>query len=142
MSITMNSKHYQIDFGYGSFLMLRKKVAELTNEEIGEHYKYLDKATTCHDRVKFFEDYNKKIEELDDKFEGKYSGVLDFLYATDCSAKLSADVCANIYDIIKFHDKDDDLVIGYKPKKVPATFKDFKILIADCVGNNIGLEWY
>ncbi len=37
MGVTVKSKDFLMDLGYGGFLRLRKKVAELTGKEIGEH---------------------------------------------------------------------------------------------------------
>lgn len=34
MGVTMESKNSSIDMGYGGFIELRKKVAELTSEDI------------------------------------------------------------------------------------------------------------
>lgn len=42
MGVTVSSENYSIDLGYGGFMNLRKKVAELTAEDIYEHYKKLE----------------------------------------------------------------------------------------------------
>lgn len=41
MGVTVKSKNYSIDLGYGGFNKLRTKVAELTGDEIGQHYRKL-----------------------------------------------------------------------------------------------------
>ena len=60
MGVTINSKNYSIDMGGGGFGNLRKKVAELTGKEIGEHYEKLDKGMFLYEmeRVEFFKKYN------------------------------------------------------------------------------------
>ena len=79
MGVTIRSKNYNIDMGGGEFLNLRTKVAELTTQDIFEHYKALTNYFSCtlEEKNDFFEDYNKKIEILDEKYDGKYSDILD-----------------------------------------------------------------
>lgn len=36
MGVTVSSENYSIDLGYGGFMNIRKKVAELTAEDIYE----------------------------------------------------------------------------------------------------------
>ena len=88
----MESKHHSADFTCGGFKRLRTKVAELTAPDIFRHYKKLDYAFYLYgkERENFFEEYNKKIEELDDKYQGEKSDILDFLYLSDCGGELDA----------------------------------------------------
>ena len=39
MGVTIESKNHSIDLGYGGFMCLRTKVAELAAPDIFEHYK-------------------------------------------------------------------------------------------------------
>lgn len=141
MGITIISKNKSIDLGCGGFYNLRMKVAELTENDIYNHYKKLDDSFRIFDsdkRQEFFQEYNKKIQELDDKYNGKYSEILDFLYESDCEAKLDANHCQKIYGVIK--DYDDEILYGYCGRKDCAMFKDFKEVILDGA-NNDGIEW-
>ena len=87
MGVTIESKNHAIDMGYGGFRMLRIKVAELTVPDIFEHYKKSMDGMRLYDadeRKAFYKSYNTKIAELDKKYKGKMSNILDFLYESDC----------------------------------------------------------
>ena len=109
MGITMKSPNHKISLGYGGFMRLRLKVAELTNNDIFEHYRYL-----CNYSYKMtmteFADYDERTEELEDKYNGKMDAVFDFLYASDTDAILSPEICSMVYGIVK--DYDDNIVYG------------------------------
>lgn len=138
--MTIESKNHSIDMGYGGFNNLRSKVAELTGEEIGNHYKKLDKGMFLYgeEREKFFEEYNKKISELADEFEIPH-GILNFLYASDCDGKISSSKCKHIYKAIK--DYDDNILYGYSGRADCAKFKDFKEIVKDCIDNKCSMKW-
>lgn len=141
MGVTINSKNKSMDLGYLGFNRLRIKVAELINDEIAEHYKECDKTTIMFgkEREEFFKKYNVKTERLDKKYDYKYNSVLHFLYASDCGATMEADVCKEIYEVIK--DYDDNVLYGYAGRKDCAMFKDFKEIIKDCINNSCNMEW-
>lgn len=141
MGVTIGSPNYSIDLGYGGFNILRKKVAELTGSEIGQHYKKLNDGIflSCEAKIKFFKDYNEKISELAEKYSIPH-GILDFLYASDCDGEISAEKCKEIYEIIK--DYDDNILYGYCAKNDCAMFKDFKNIVKDCVDNQCKMEWF
>jgi len=141
MGITIESKNYSIDIGYGGFGRLRAKVAELAGKEIGEHYKDLDKGMFLRgeERTKFFEAYNRKISELEEEFKIP-CGILDFLYASDCGGKAVPKGCKQIYEVIK--DYDDDVLYGYCGKNDCAKFKDFKEIVKDCIDNKCSMKWF
>ena len=141
MGLTMKSKNYSIDMGYGGFGRLRLKIAELTGKEIEEHYKELDKGMFLFGAEKevFFEKYNKRISELEEEFKIP-SGILDFLYASDCEGKITVAKCKQIYKVIK--DYDDDILYGYCGRSDCAKFKDFKQIVKDCIDNKCSMEWF
>lgn len=141
MGITMKSKNYSIDMGYFGFSGLRRKVANLAGEEIGLHYNHLYDGVFLfgEKKEKFFTEYNKKINELEKKFNIA-DGILDFLYASDCKAKISSKKCKQVYKIIK--DYDDDVLYGYSGRKDCAKFKDFKKIVKDCIDSKCCMEWY
>ena len=142
MGVTIESKNYSIDIGYVGFKRLRTKIAELTTEEIAKHYKHLDDAPRFGDssRYLFFDSYDKKIEELDKKYDYKYDEVLDFLYASDCNAEIPYTHCEKIYELIK--DYDDNILYGYVGRPDCARFVDFKNLVKDCIDNKCSMEWW
>jgi len=142
MGVTVSSENYSIDLGYGGFMNLRKKVAELTAEDIYEHYKKLEQGVFKFGEAKriFFEKYDKKIMELSKKYEGKKDNILDFLYSSDCEAKMSVAACKDIYEVIK--DYDDSICYGYCGREDCAMFRDFKDVVRDCIENNCEMTWY
>lgn len=141
MGVTIESKSHSIDMGYAGFNRLRLKVAELTGEEIGEHYKDLDKGMFLNgtDREEFFQIYNKKISELEKEFKIPH-GILDFLYASDCSGKITFTKCKQIYEVIK--DYDNNILYGYCGRSDCAKFKDFKEIVKDCIDNKCSMKWF
>lgn len=90
MGVTIKSKSRSIDLGGGGFRRLRTKVAELAAPDIFEHYKKLGEGMWYPNRKAFFKDYDEKIAELDKKYKGKMSDILDFLYESDCDAEMDA----------------------------------------------------
>lgn len=143
MGVTIESKNFSIDLGYGGFRNLRLKVAELTADDIFDHYKKSTDGMQLYDedkRKRFYEEYNKKTNALDLKYEGKMSNILDFLYASDCSGKMDAEHCRSIYNVI--HDYDDNIKYGYVGKKDCAMFKDFKNIVKDGIDSEEGFEWW
>lgn len=124
MGVTIKSKSRSIDLGGGGFKRLRTKVAELAAPDIFEHYKKLGEGMWYPNRKAFFKDYDEKIAELDKKYKGKMSDILDFLYESDCDAEMDADHCRSIYEVIK--DYDDNILYGYAGRKDCAKFADFK----------------
>lgn len=142
MGVTIESKNYSLDFGYGGFFNIRKKVAELTSPDVGEHYKKLENSVFLFGKRmdSFFEEYNKKITEISEKHNGKFDEILHFLYSSDCGAKMPYQVCEKIYAVIK--DYDDNICYGYSGRPDCAMFKDFKNLVKDCVDNKCDMGWF
>ena len=143
MGVTIESKNHFIDLGYGGFRMLRVKISELAAPDIFEHYKKsMDGMRLYNDgeRKAFYESYNAKITELYEKYEGKISDILDFLYKSDCSAEMDADHCRSIYEVIK--DYDDDILYGYAGRKDCAKFADFKKIVKNGIDSGDGFSWF
>lgn len=129
--------------GCGGFNNLRIKVAELAADDIGKHYKRLEESLLlfgAEERSKFFKEYDKITMELDKKYNGEMSEVLDFLYASDCGAEMPVKVCEKVYEVIK--DYDDNVCYGYIGRKDCAMFKDFKELVKDCIDNKCSMKWW
>ena len=142
MGVTIESKNHYIDLGYGGFMSLRTKVAELAAPDICEHYKKSMDGMRLYDedeRKAFYESYNAKIEELDKKYNGKMSDVLDFLYESDCDGIMDVPHCRSIYEVIKNYD--DDILYGYVGRKDCAKFADFKKIVKDGIDSGDGFSW-
>lgn len=140
MGVTIKSKSRSIDLGGGGFRRLRTKVAELAAPDIFEHYKKLGEGMWCPNRKAFFKDYDEKIAELDKKYKGKMSDILDFLYESDCDGIMDVPHCRSIYKVIK--DYDDDILYGYTGRKDCAKFADFKAIVKDGIDSGDGFTWF
>ena len=142
MGVTIESKNHYIDLGYGGFMCLRTKVAELAAPDIFEHYKKSIDGMRLYDeneRKAFYKSYNAKIAEPDRKYNGRMSDILDFLYESDCSAEMDVSHCRSIYEVIK--DYDDDISYGYSGRKDCAKFADFKKIVKDGIDSGDGFSW-
>lgn len=142
MGITIESKNHAIDLGYVGFRTLRVKIAELAAPDIFEHYKKSMDGMQMYDedeRKSFYESYNAKTAELDRKYNGRMSDILDFLYESDCSAEMDVSHCRSIYEVIK--DYDDDILYGYTGRKDCAKFADFKKIVKDGIDSGDGFSW-
>lgn len=143
MGVTIEGKNKSIDLGYGGFNNLRTKVAELTEKDIFEHYKELEKSMYIfrdEERKDFFDKYDAETNKLDKKYEGKYNPILFFLYASDCEGEIDNETCQELYKVIK--DYDDNIAYGYIGRKDCATFKGFKEVVKDCIDNNCPMKWW
>ena len=142
MGMTIKSKSRSIDLGGGGFRRLRTKVAELAAPDIFEHYKKSIDGMRLYDeneRKAFYKSYNAKIAELDRKYNGRMSDILDFLYESDCDAEMDEDHCRSIYEVIK--DYDDNILYGYAGRKDCAKFADFKKIVKDGIDSGDGFSW-
>lgn len=141
--VTIESKNHSINLGGGGFICLRTKVAELAAPDIFEHYKKSMDGMRLYDddkRKAFYKSYNAKITELDKKYKGKMSNILDFLYESDCDGIMDVPHCRSIYKVIK--DYDDDILYGYAGRKDCAKFADFKAIVKDGIDSGDGLTWF
>lgn len=141
MGVTISSSNHSIDLGCGGFNQLRTTVAKLTEPDIYEHYMALNKGFNLYgeERKNFFENYDKKIEELNEKYENKYLDVLQFLYASDSEGVMDPHHCQSIYDVIK--DYDDNVLYGYIGRPDCARFRDFKEIVKECIDTETDMEW-
>lgn len=143
MGVTLRNKedYIGIDLGYYGFYKLRQKVADLAGDDIGKHYRKLNQVPIYDtaERMRFLKEYNAKTHELDKKYEGKRTHILDFLYASDCGGTLSVEGCQSLYEVIKNYD--DDVLYGYSGRSDCALFQDFKKIVKECIENNCEMTW-
>lgn len=137
MSTTVVSPNFEISYGGAHFFQLRCAIAKETNKEIYQHYLQLITAPMFgEERKQFFIKYNKRIAELDKKYEYKFSSVLDFLYLPDCDGSLSIKQCKDLYAIVK--DNKNRKEYG----QFGETLADFAELLEDCIRHRRRLKWY
>ena len=138
MGVSISSKDFSCDLGYGGFKVFRDKVSSMVSKEIEEHYTTeFDKGMFLYGeaREKFFKEYDKKTDKLikDNKLD---LDIAIFLYKSDCDGKLTKKQSKKVYDLIK--DCDDNLSYGYSDRPDCATMKDFKQIF----GNGSTVKWY
>lgn len=141
MGVTIKSPNYSIDLGSGGFMRLRRTVSELCPPEIRIHYAYL----LDHYQEMLInggmEKYDETTKGLRAMYHKRYGKVIDFLYASDCDAKLSYGTCKQLLQVIG--DYDDERVYGYAGlRDKAARFRDFKRILKDCYENKKPLIWY
>ena len=142
MGITIWSKNREADCGYGGFMNLRQTVADLTSPEIGAFYRKLNDAPFFgSERTKFFEQYDKDLQALNNKLkkEPKKLRILDFLYQSDCEGKADVWTARAIWEVIK--DYDDNYCYGYAGRPDCMMWSDFKKIIQDCIETKTPMHW-
>lgn len=140
MGITIKSKNYSADMGYGGFSNFRNKVATLSNSEFGNHYAKLKDAMFLfgNGRESFFKEYDTKTKELI-KRNIVTVEIANFCYQSDCEGSIDQDQAKQIYEKIK--DYDDNICYGYTGRSDCAMFSDLKNIFKDCAENGDTIEW-
>lgn len=140
MGITLRSKNCTADMGYGGFLRFRSKVAELVNEEFGNHYEdarqgsYLDGEK----RAIFFNEYDAKTEKLiEDNIVTRE--IANFCYQPDVEGSIDQRQAKQIYEVIK--DYDDNICYGYAGRPDCAMFSDLKRIFKDGAETRKYIRW-
>lgn len=102
LTLTANKSNYSFDMGAGGFFNLRANIADLFDEQFGEHYRKLLK---CYYQ-KDYEEHDRIANEILSypRFKEEDADILDFLYASDCDGKISYKTCGKLYNLIKDHD--------------------------------------
>ena len=143
MGVSVSSKNHSIDLGYFGFFRLRRQVARLVGEDVGIHYAELSHPHFFTDKkaeAAYWEKYDGLTEYLIGKYPGKVRKVFDFLYAPDAEGSATYGTCSQVLGVIG--DYDDDIPYGYVGRPDCAMFRDFKMLLQDCVDTKTKLEWH
>lgn len=132
MGITIESKRYACDLGYGGFNRFRVGVAKRVSDEVGNHYGKLTDGSVMYlwgkERDEYFKSYDAKTSELIE--EGKLPAeIANFLYQSDCEGKIDRKQAKMIYELIK--ECDDDIVYGYSGRAHCARMSDMKKIFSD-----------
>jgi hypothetical protein len=137
VTITATKSSYSFDMGCGGFFDLRQNIAHILNEELGEVYETL---IHCHSR-EAFEEHDRRAGRVITKYDlDRYSGVLDFLYSSDCGGSANYKVCKQIYDLIK------DVDFGDKcfryAMRAHNDYEEFKAFLMECYSHRRSMRWY
>ena len=132
MGITIDSKRYSCDMGYGGFGRFRNMVSEKVNDEFYKHYLELSSADAMFsfgsNRKKYFEKYDAKTKEFVEK-NIVSEEVANFLYQSDCGGKIDRKQAKQIYELIK--ECDDNISFGYAGRSDCAKMADMKKIFSD-----------
>lgn len=140
MGITLKSKNFSADMGYGGFFRFRSKVSSLINKEFGEHYEKLNEGSFLFgdERTVFFEKYDAKTKDLI-KSNVITPEIANFCYQSDCEGSIDQRQAKQIYEKIK--DYNDDVCYGYAGRSDCAMFSDLKTIFKDCAENGKKIKW-
>ncbi|MBU3220937.1 hypothetical protein [Clostridium algidicarnis] len=132
MGITISSKRYSCDMGYGGFGRFRKVVAENINDEFYNHYSELSSQEAMFsfgiEREKYFEKYDAKTKEYIEK-KILTVEVANFLYQSDSDGEVNRKQAKQIYELIK--ECDDNISFGYVGRTDCAKMADLKKIFSD-----------
>lgn len=141
MGVTIESKNFSADMGYGGFGEFRKKLAVLSSPEFGKHYAKLDDVMFLmgEEREAYFKKYDAKTNDM---VEQKIITVeiANFCYQPDCEGSIDQDQAKQIYAKIK--DYDDTVRYGYAGRPDCAMFSDLKAIFKDCAESGGTVEWW
>lgn len=136
VSISATNSKYSFDMGGGSFFDLRKNIAYVLNEELGKVYESL---IYCHCKADF-EEHDRKANEIITKYDlERYSGVLDFVYGSDCGGSVNYKACKQIYDLIKDEDFGDKF-FRYA-MRAHNDYEEFKEFLLECYSHRRQMRW-
>ena len=132
MGVTISSKRYSCDMGYGGFDRARNAIAEKVSGEFYKHYLKLSDAEVMFlmgkARKDFFEKYDATTKEYINQNTVTVE-VANFLYQSDCSGKIDRKQAKEIYTLIK--ECDDNISFGYSGRSDCAKMSDLKKIFSD-----------
>ena len=123
--------------GAGGFFNLRANIADLFDEQFGEHYR---KLSECHDQTEY-EEHDRIANEIlsHPRFQDEDADILDFLYASDLDGKIGYKTCEKLYNLIKDHD------FGKKCFRYAAyaynDYEELKSFLKECYSHRRNAYW-
>lgn len=140
MGITLRSKNFSADMGYGGFGRFRDKIAVLSSDEFGKHYGELNEAMFLfgEERDTFYKKHDAKTVKLIEA-NAITAEIANFCYQADCEGSIDQRQAKQIYEKIK--DYDDDYCYGYAGRSDCAMFSDLKTIFKDCAENGKEIRW-
>jgi len=132
MGITISSKRYACDMGYGGFARFRNVVAEQVSYNFYNHYILLSDSSVMFlfgkERDTFFKSYDATTVKFIEEYEVT-EDVVDFLLQTDSNGKIDRKQAKQIFELIK--DCDNDTLFGYVGRTDCAKMEDMKRIFSD-----------
>lgn len=140
MGITIRSKNFSDDMGYGGFMNFRKRVAMCVSDNFGNHYAKLSDGMLLYgdERDEYFKVYDKETNNFVE-CNLVSSEIANFCYQSDCEGEIDQEQSKHIYEAIK--DYDDDFCYGYSGRSDCVMFEDLKDMFKDCADNGGEIKW-
>lgn len=138
VTILCNKSGHSIDMSSSGFCRLRKKIAELTDIGLGQHYALLIENIFRRDD-KWYEEYDNQLKLILSKNKISIK-IIDFLYQSDIKGKIHYGACKQILKAIT--DYDDNFVYGHTDCRKNATkFKDFVQILQESINTKSDVVW-
>lgn len=132
MGVTISSKRYSCDMGYGGFMRFRSTVASMVSAKFYKHYTEMDSVDVLllygDERKKYFEKYDLKTKELVENGEVTIE-VANFLYQPDSNGSIDRRQAKQVFELIK--NCEDDVAFGYIGRSDCAKMLDLKKIFSD-----------
>lgn len=139
MGVTFHSPGADHTISYGSFMVLRRRIAHLVDDELGDLYDLLFDNTAIAWQDPYYE---MRVEEYAAKKHGELDDVIDFLYASDCEGSCPPDTCARIAGYMEpVLDDEGGRVYGYIAHSDAMTFADFYRMLVECAEYRVDFYW-
>lgn len=132
MGVTISSKRYSCDMGYGGFGKFRNVVAEKVDDEFYRHYLKLSSPGAMFLFGDARKDYFEKYDAITRKYINQNTitiEVANFLYQSDCEGEIDRQQAKQIYELIKEYD--DNIILAYVGRSDCTKMYDMKKIFAD-----------
>lgn len=101
MGIEIYSAHKSQSLPCSGFWRLRKTIASLCPDDMNEHYcDFMDNFRDIIGDEESLAAYNAETDALYQKYRKQYGKVFDFLYASDCDARLTYGTAKQLLNVI------------------------------------------
>ena len=142
MGITITAKYEgapEYDMGYGQFFCLRRDVAYLISNELGDLYSKLPGMSVAKPEVQ--RKFNDDMEALLQKYKVR-KRLIPFFYRSDCGGYLSPKQCEALRMCLESPFIEPEIEYGYDaPWCKRMTICQFRELLAECCKRKVNLIW-
>ena len=142
MGVSLGSPNHDTAMSYGSFNLLRTRVAYMLSEEWGKHYERMHELLCTYDD-ELIAAYNDETEGMYQASSNVEKAVINFLYMSDCEGKLIPLECAAVVAVMDGHADawaDEKRTFAYLSYQ-SFTLSDFHEMLQDGIETGKGVEW-
>lgn len=138
ITISATNSKYSFDCGYGGFYKLRRNIALAYDEEFGKYYANIIHCLCQIQYDAFFKQINLILSN--ERFKDEDNDILDFLFESDCSGKISYKTCGKIYNLIKDIDFKGK-TFTYVAHSDGYDYDKFKAFLKECYSHRRNMVW-